>query len=107
MIIRFILLYLYSLHQCEVKIFGYEILDGKVCDIVVSKNRGTMIKFHVAALDSKCKGLVRFKQENTTYCIPIIDGKNDILQCPVSMSKEVIVIGHFIQKHTYSGNFWT
>ena len=106
MIIRFILLYLYLLLQCEVTIFGYEISEGKVCDIVVSKNRGTMIKFHAAALDSKCKGLVRFKQENTTYCIPIIDGKNDILYCPVSMSKGVIIIGQFIQKHTCSGNFW-
>ena len=68
-------------------ILGYEISDGKVCDIVVSKNRGTMIKFHTSALDPKCKGLVRFKQENATYCIPIIDGKNDILHCSVSNKK--------------------
>ena len=96
MIIKFILLYLYFFHQCEMTILGYEISDGKVCDIVVSKNRGTMIKFHAAVLDSNCKGLVRFKQENATYCIPIIDGKKDILHCPVSMSKGVIVIGQII-----------
>ena len=83
--ILFILLYLFCFQQYEVTILGYEILDGKVCDIVISKNRGTMIKFHAAAFDPKCKGLVRFKQENATYCIPIIDGKNDILHCPVSL----------------------
>ena len=94
-------------NEVTVSSYGYKVSDSKVCDVVVSRNRGHMIKFHVKEIDPKCKGLVRFRQNNTTYCIPIIDGKNDILQCPVSMSKEVIVIGHFIQKHTYSGNFWT
>ena len=80
----FILLYCFFLLQNEVTILAYDISDGKVCDIIVSKNRGTLIKFHASALSPKCKGLVRFKQENATYCIPIIDGKNDILHCPVS-----------------------
>ena len=81
----FILLYCFFLLQNEVTILAYDISNGKVCDIIVSKNRGTMIKFHTSALDPKCKGLVRFKQENATFCIPIIDGKNDILKCPVSL----------------------
>ena len=80
----YILLYCFFLLHNEVSILAYDISGGKVCDIIVSKNRGTMIKFHTSALDPKCKGLVRFKQENATYCIPIIDGKNDILHCPVS-----------------------
>ena len=75
---------IYFLLQNIVTILGYEVSDAKVCDIVVSKNRGTMVKFYAAAIDSKCKGLVRFKQHDTTYCIPVIDGKNDILHCPVS-----------------------
>ena len=74
---------IYFLLQNKVTILGYEVSDAKVCDIVVSKNRGTMVKFYAAAIDSKCKGLVRFKQHYTTYCIPVIDGKNDILHCPV------------------------
>ena len=75
---------IYFLLQNALTILGYEISDAKMCDIVVSKNRGTMVKFYAADKDSKCKGLVRFKQHDTTYCIPIIDGKNDILHCPVS-----------------------
>lgn len=45
--------------------------DGDICDIVVSKNRGTMIKFHVEEENSKCKGKVRFKinSSNQTYCL--------------------------------------
>ena len=60
--------------------------DGDICDIVVSKNRGTMIKFHVEEENSKCKGKVRFKinSSNQTYCLPILDGKNDVLYCQVS-----------------------
>lgn len=66
-------------------LFGYEVSDNnKVCDVVVSRNRGHMKKFHVKELNPKCKGFVRFRQNNTTYCIPIVDGKNDIIQCPVS-----------------------
>ena len=75
---------IYFLLQNALTIVGYEISDAKMCDIVVSKNRGTMVKYYAADKDSKCKGLVRFKQHDTTYCIPIIDGKNDILHCPVS-----------------------
>ena len=77
------LIYLFFVLQYEVTILGYEVSEAKVCDMVVSKNRGTMVKFYAAAIDSKCKGLVRFKQHNTTSCIPVIDGKNDILHCPV------------------------
>ena len=68
----------------EVTMFGFGVSNAKICDIVVSKNRGTMVKFYAAAIDSKCKGLVRFKQHDKIYCIPLIDGKNDILHCPVS-----------------------
>ena len=78
------LIYSFFLIQNEVTILGYEVSDAKVCDIVMSKNRGTMVKFYAGAIDSKCKGLIRFKQHNITYCIPIIDGKNDLLHCPVS-----------------------
>ena len=67
-------------------LFGYEVSDNKVCDAVVSRNRGHMTKFHVKELDPKCKGFVRFRQNLATYCIPIVDGKNDIIQCPVSTS---------------------
>ena len=81
------LTYSFFLIQIEVTILGYEVTDAKVCDIVMSKNRGTMVKFYAGAIDSKCKGLVRFKQHNRTYCIPNIDGKNDILHCPVSSGK--------------------
>ena len=80
----FTLIYSFFLLQNEVKVLGYEVSDAKICDIVVSKNRGRMVKFHAAAVNSKCKGLVRFKQQDSIYCIPIIDGKNDILHCPVS-----------------------
>ena len=81
-----VLLYVLFLLQYEVTFFvGFEVSDEKVCDMVFSKNRGILFKFHAAVENSKCKGLVRFKTyENETYCIPIVDGKNDILNCPVS-----------------------
>ena len=65
-------------------LFGYEVSDKKVCDVVESRNRGHMKKFYVKEFDPKCKGFVRFRQNFTTYCIPIVDGKNDKIQCPVS-----------------------
>ena len=83
---------IYFLLQNALTIFGYEISDAKMCDIVVSKNRGTMVKYYAADKDSKCKGLVRFKQHDTTYCIPIIDGKNDILHCPVSSLRIKVIL---------------
>lgn len=68
-----------------VLLFALIPVDGDICDIVVSKNRGTMIKFHVEEENSMCKGKVRFKINslNQTYCLPILDGKNDVLYCPV------------------------
>ena len=84
---------IYFLLQNALTIVGYEISDAKMCDIVVSKNRGTMVKFYAANMDSKCKGLVRFKQhDDKTYCIPIIDGKNDILHCPVSSLRIKVIL---------------
>ena len=60
---------------------------NNVCDIVVSTKRGEMTKFHVEEENSNCKGKVRFKvaSTNQTYCLPILDGKNDILLCQVSL----------------------
>ena len=66
-------------------VMGYEVTGGgKVCDIVVSRIRGTMIKFHAQERNPSCRGKVRFRQGNLTYCLPLVDGKNDILQCQVS-----------------------
>ena len=63
-----------------------DVTFNNVCDIVVSTKRGAMTKFHVEEENSNCKGKVRFKLSSTnqTYCIPILDGKNDILFCQVS-----------------------
>ena len=67
-------------------VIGYEVTGDKVCDIVVSRIRGTMIKFHAQEQNPNCRGNVRFRQGNLTYCLPLVDGKNDILQCQVSLA---------------------
>ena len=77
---------LWLLLQYSVSVYSYVIFDYNVCDIVVSKNRGPMTKFHVTVPNPECQGLVRFKQDNSTYCIPIVNGRNDILYCPVSIA---------------------
>ena len=76
------LLFLFATILCKVSAYEISIRNSH-CEIVQSRIRGLLIKFHVEGYNPKCKGKVRFKQENndTTYCLPIVDGKRDILSC--------------------------
>ena len=67
-------------------VMGYEVTGDNVCDNVFSRIRGTMIKFHAQDRNPNCRGKVRFRQGNLTYCLPLVDGKNDILQCQVNFA---------------------
>ena len=76
------LLFLFATILCKVSAYEISIRNSH-CEIVQSRIRGLLIKFHVEGYNPKCKGKVRFKQQNnnTTYCLPIVDGKRDILSC--------------------------
>ena len=63
--------------------FSYEISDLNSCQIVKSKVRGTLTKFYDNIEDPNCLGKVRFKQDTTTYCLPRVNGMEDILHCQV------------------------
>ena len=71
----FILLYCFFLLQTEVTILAYDISDGKVCDIIVSKNRGTLIKFHASALSPKCKGLIDLNKKTQHTAFQLLMGR--------------------------------